>query len=110
LLMFYLPRLAIPRIFSRPVCAVEGAIRDYVVEAVEHSRERCSGRAPPSAQLRGGRPGRPFESVNGLTEEPLRQVLHNYFAWATTTTMSAYHHSADDVPPRERTTWARIST
>src|SRR5919205_3034012 len=24
----------------------------------------------------------------GLTDEPLRQVLHNYFAWATTTTMS----------------------
>src|SRR5438105_14035741 len=34
----------------------------------------------------------------GLTDEPLRQVLHDYFAWATTTTMSAYHHSADDVP------------
>jgi len=35
----------------------------------------------------------------GLTDEPLRQVLHDYFAWATTTTMSRYHHSADDVPP-----------
>jgi hemoglobin len=34
----------------------------------------------------------------GFTEDPLRQVLHDYFAWATTTTMSAYHHSADDVP------------
>ena len=34
-----------------------------------------------------------------LTAEPLRQVLHDYFAWATTTTMSAYHESADDVPP-----------
>jgi hemoglobin len=34
----------------------------------------------------------------GLTDEPLQQVLHDYFAWATTTTMSAYHHSADDVP------------
>jgi hemoglobin len=34
----------------------------------------------------------------GLTDEPLRHVLHDYFAWATTTTMSAYHHSADDVP------------
>lgn len=33
-----------------------------------------------------------------LTDEPLRQVLHDYFAWATTTTMSAYHDSADDVP------------
>jgi hemoglobin len=28
----------------------------------------------------------------------LRQVLHNYFAWATTTTMARYHRSADDVP------------
>ena len=28
----------------------------------------------------------------------LRHVLHDYFAWATTTTMSAYHDSADDVP------------
>jgi hemoglobin len=28
----------------------------------------------------------------------LRQVLHDYFAWATTTTMSRYHASADDVP------------
>ncbi len=28
----------------------------------------------------------------------LRQALHDYFAWATTTTMSRYHHSADDVP------------
>jgi|SRR5689334_3644832 len=28
----------------------------------------------------------------------LRQVLHDYFAWATTTTMALYHRSADDVP------------
>jgi hemoglobin len=28
----------------------------------------------------------------------LRQVLHDYFAWATTTTMARYHQSADDVP------------
>jgi hemoglobin len=34
----------------------------------------------------------------GLTTEPLRQVLHDYFAWATTITMSRYHESADDVP------------
>src|SRR6476646_8261689 len=47
--MFYLPRVAIPRIFSRPVCAAEGAIRDYVVEAAEHSRERSSR---PSTALR----------------------------------------------------------
>ena len=30
--------------------------------------------------------------------DPVRQVLHDYFAWATTTTMSRYHESADDVP------------
>lgn len=29
---------------------------------------------------------------------PLHQVLHDYFAWATTTTMAQYHRSADDVP------------
>jgi hemoglobin len=35
----------------------------------------------------------------GLADEDvLRQVLHDYFAWATTTTMSRFHHSADDVP------------
>jgi len=31
-------------------------------------------------------------------DERLRQVLHDYFAWATTTTMARYHDSADDVP------------
>jgi hemoglobin len=30
--------------------------------------------------------------------DPLRQVLHDYFAWATRTTMARYHTSADDVP------------
>jgi hemoglobin len=34
--------------------------------------------------------------------EPLRQVLHDYFAWATTTTMARYHRSADDVPANLR--------
>ena len=33
----------------------------------------------------------------GLTD-PVRAVLHDYFAWATTTTMARYHDSADDVP------------
>ena len=32
------------------------------------------------------------------SDERLRQVLHDYFAWATTTTMSRYHTSADEVP------------
>jgi hemoglobin len=30
--------------------------------------------------------------------ESLRQALHDYFAWATNTTMSRYHDSADEVP------------
>ena len=44
----------------------------------------------------------------GLTAEPLRQVLHDYFAWATTTTMAGYHHAAADVPeglPIPRWSW-----
>jgi hemoglobin len=31
-------------------------------------------------------------------DDVLRQVLRDYFAWATTITMSGYHRSADDVP------------
>jgi hemoglobin len=31
-------------------------------------------------------------------DDPLRAVLHDYWAWATTTTMAAYHRSADLVP------------
>jgi hemoglobin len=35
----------------------------------------------------------------GLADDAaLRQVLHDYFRWATTTTMARYHRSADDVP------------
>lgn len=34
----------------------------------------------------------------GFTDERLRAALHDYFAWATTTTMARYHRSADDVP------------
>jgi len=35
----------------------------------------------------------------GLADDDrLRQVLHDYFAWATTTTMARYHRSARDVP------------
>ena len=35
----------------------------------------------------------------GLADDDrARQVLHDYFSRATTTTMSRYHHSADDVP------------
>jgi hemoglobin len=31
-------------------------------------------------------------------DDPVREVLHDYFAWATLTTMSRYHDSPDDVP------------
>lgn len=31
-------------------------------------------------------------------DDRLRGVLHDYFAWATRTTMARYHDSADDVP------------
>ncbi len=31
-------------------------------------------------------------------DNPLRHVLHDYFAWATTTTMARYEDSAADVP------------
>ncbi len=35
----------------------------------------------------------------GLDADPrLFGALHDYFAWATTTTMARYHQSADDVP------------
>jgi hemoglobin len=32
------------------------------------------------------------------SNERLRRVLHDYFAWATTTTMARYEDSPDDVP------------
>ena len=36
----------------------------------------------------------------GLAADPrLRDVLHDYFSWATSVAMSKYHSSADDVPP-----------
>jgi hemoglobin len=36
--------------------------------------------------------------VGLASDDQLRQVLHDYFAWATTNTMSRYHGSADEVP------------
>ena len=42
------------------------------------------------------------------TDDRLRQALHDYFAWATTTSMARYHESADDVPeglPIPRWSW-----
>ena len=42
----------------------------------------------------------------------LRRVLHDYCAWATTTSMAEYHHSADDVPdglPLPRWSWEGLA-
>jgi hemoglobin len=39
-----------------------------------------------------------LEDTGLAADDRLRAVLHDYFAWATTTTMSRYHDSADDVP------------
>jgi len=39
-----------------------------------------------------------MEDVGLASDERLRHVLHDYFAWATTTTMARYHRSPDDVP------------
>jgi len=36
--------------------------------------------------------------VGMAVSEPVGKVLHEYFAWATTTTMARYHESAADVP------------
>jgi hemoglobin len=33
-----------------------------------------------------------------VSDHALGQALHDYFAWATTTSMARYHRSADDVP------------
>lgn len=40
--------------------------------------------------------------VGLASDDRLRRVLHDYFAWATTSTMSRYHRSADDVPDQLR--------
>ena len=39
-----------------------------------------------------------LEDADLAADDRLRQVLHDYFSWATTTTMARYHDSADDVP------------
>ncbi|MGH2366165.1 MAG: group II truncated hemoglobin [Chloroflexota bacterium] len=41
---------------------------------------------------------RALGDVGLASDERLSRVLHEYFAWATTTTMARYHLSADDVP------------
>jgi len=39
-----------------------------------------------------------LEDAGLAADETLRQVLHDYFAWAMTTAMGRYPRSADDVP------------
>jgi hemoglobin len=39
-----------------------------------------------------------LEDTGLAADDQVRQVLHDYFAWAATTTMARYHHSATDVP------------
>ena len=40
-----------------------------------------------------------LEDADLAGDDALRQALHDYFAWATTTSMARYDVSADDVPP-----------
>jgi hemoglobin len=53
-------------------------------EEMDRRAIACFGQALTEAGLAG--------------DDRLRQVLDDYFAWATTTTMARYHHSASDVP------------
>ena len=64
----------------------------------EHVRRRDLGRADPQRQRRrttrwtGGRSPastRPWTTSGSPSDETLRTTLHDYFAWATTTTMAA---------------------
>ena len=102
------------------------AVQPRLPPAAHRAAGRLLGRGPRRARRRtpSGTATRPsvvrMHSGNGPHEEmdrraiacfdvgarrrrpdrrrPLRQVLHDYFAWATTTTMARYHDSADDVP------------
>ena len=51
---------------------------------------------------------RAMDDVGLSADGELRRVLHDYFTWATATTMARYHESADDVPdglPVPRWSW-----
>ena len=43
-----------------------------------------------------------LEDAGLARDQLLRQALHDYFAWATTTSMAAYPESPEDVPARLR--------
>jgi hemoglobin len=47
------------------------------------------------------------------SDDRLRRVLHDYFAWATLNPMARYHRSADDVPeglPIPLWSWSGLTT
>ncbi|MBL7259506.1 group II truncated hemoglobin [Paractinoplanes lichenicola] len=49
----------------------------------------------------------------GLTDNPLRQALHDYFAWSTNTSMNRYHTTANEVPdnlPIPHWSWNGLQT
>ena len=49
-----------------------------------------------------------LEDAGLASDDGLRQALHDYFAWATTTSMAAYPDTPDDVPaglPIPRWSW-----
>ena len=51
---------------------------------------------------------RAMDDVGLSADGELRRVLHDYFTWATTTTMAGYHESVGDVPeglPFPRWSW-----
>ena len=39
-----------------------------------------------------------LEDIGLVRDDPLWRALHDYFAWATTSTMARYHETAADVP------------
>jgi hemoglobin len=95
---------------STPAC---GAACAYWAEALRGPRtySECYGDETTVVRMHSGngehddmdrRPIACFDQAladDGLAgDEVLRQVLRDYFAWATTTTMSRYHESAGDVP------------
>jgi hemoglobin len=41
---------------------------------------------------------RALEDAGLAGDEAVRRALHDYFSWATTSTMAEYHESPDDVP------------
>ena len=60
----------------------------------------CTAATDPTRRWTGGRSTCFDQALRRRRARPTSAsgVLHDYFAWATTTTMARYHDSADDVP------------